>query len=88
MTYRFSLEDKEITVPTLQEVSERFIEARDRLGWTPKNLPKGIPVYDEHGAECAAIGINGRVWRGIEDWRSGLKPLYDPLPPVDLEMFR
>lgn len=83
MTYRFTLEGNEITVPTLKDASERFIEARDRLGWQARNMPSGIPLYDAVGTECAVIGYNGRVWHGIDDWRSGIKPLYDPLPPID-----
>jgi hypothetical protein len=87
MTYHLTLEEKEITVPTLEKASERFVEARDRLGWQARDLAQGIPVFDEWGKRVADVGYNGRVWSGINDWRSGIKPLYDPLPPVDSDWF-
>lgn len=86
MTYHLTLEEKEITVPTLEKASERFVAARDRLGWTANDLRAPTEVFDDKGEHVAEISYNGRVWRRYTDWRYGAKPLYDPLPPVPLEL--
>lgn len=82
MTYRIALKDVIHDVPSLKAASNLFVETRKRLGWTVRDTPSGIPIY-KNGKRVAVVLYSGRVYANTDDWRNGIPPIYDPLPPAE-----
>lgn len=71
---------KRYPVESLEDASNKWSQARDvsvRQGGGGSAIGGGVRIVDQSGKEVARVSYNGRVWPPGE-WKSGLKPLYDP----------
>lgn len=78
---------KRVPVQSWEQLSSALRNTIDATGVGASQTP-AVRVVDHNGKVIAHVSYNGKVWPGdVSEWKSGIKPLYEPKGPANSPQF-